>query len=231
MTFQEYEARREEERKIILSHMEKGVDFANIDTVYIDDGVEIGAGTFIGPNVTLNGPCKIGENCTILQNTRISNSTVGNETTIEHAVILDSSIGSGVSVGPFAYIRPGTVVEDNCKIGDFVEIKNSTIGEGTKASHLTYIGDADLGKDINLGCGTVFVNYDGTNKFRTKVGDGSFIGCNTNLIAPIELEEGSYVAAGSTLTKDVPKDALAIARADQKNIEGWAKKAGLYNKK
>ena len=137
---------------------------------------------------------------------------------------MDSNIGDNSTVGPYAYIRPNSVIGKNVKIGDFVEVKNSVIDEGTKVSHLTYIGDSDVGKNINFGCGTVTVNYDGKNKFRTTIEDDAFIGCNTNLIAPVTVKKGSYIAAGSTITKEVPEDALAVARARQQNILGWVSK-------
>ena len=141
-----------------------------------------------------------------------------------------SAVGSETTVGPFAYIRPGSRIGKGCKVGDFVEVKNSTLGDGTKSAHLTYIGDADLGKNINLGCGVVFVNYDGTNKYRSTVGDGAFIGCNANIVSPVSIGDGAYIAAGSTVTKNVEEDALCVARARQKNIQGWAKQRGLYRK-
>ena len=140
-------------------------------------------------------------------------------------------MGKGTKVGPFAYLRPGCTIGENCKVGDFVEVKNSSLGDGSKASHLTYIGDSDVGRDVNIGCGVVFVNYDGTNKHRSNIGDGAFIGCNTNLVSPVSVEDGAYIAAGSTITEDVPKDSLAIARQRQRNIEGWAREKGLYKKK
>ena len=230
MTFSEYEKKREKERNIAIALMEQGVEFADIDSVYIDPTVKIEAGAFIGPCVTLTGNVSIGKNTKILQNTRIVDSEIGEGTTIESSVILESKVGNNTSVGPFAYIRPGSSVGDNCKVGDFVEIKNSNVGNGTKASHLTYIGDSDLGENINLGCGVVFVNYDGTNKYRTVVKDGAFIGCNVNLISPVTINEGAYIAAGSTITMDVPKDALAVARSRQTVIEDWAAKRGLYRK-
>lgn len=127
-------------------------------------------------------------------------------------------------MGPFAYIRPGSTIGDGCKVGDFVEVKNSSMGNGSKSSHLTYIGDADVGKNVNLGCGVVFVNYDGAKKYRSTVGDDSFVGCNSNLIAPVHLGEGVYVAAGTTITEDVPDDSLCIGRSRQTNKEGWVKK-------
>ena len=230
MTEKEYFDKKENYKKKALALLNAGVNFVDIESVYIDDEVEVGSGSFIGPCVTLEGKTVIGENCSIYQNSRIVDSSVGLGSTIQSSVILSAEIGSDTTVGPFAYIRPGTKIGNECRVGDFVEIKNSTLGDGTKASHLTYIGDSDLGKNINLGCGVVFVNYDGKNKYRSTIGDGAFIGCNTNIVSPVNIEEGAYVAAATTVTKDVPKDALAIGRVKQDNIEDWAKKSGLYRK-
>jgi bifunctional UDP-N-acetylglucosamine pyrophosphorylase/glucosamine-1-phosphate N-acetyltransferase len=146
-------------------------------------------------------------------------------------VILESTIGEGTTVGPFAYIRPETSIGKNARIGDFVEIKKSTIGDNTKVSHLTYIGDAEVGKNCNFGCGTVVVNYDGQKKYKTIIGDNAFIGCNTNLVAPVEVKDNAYTAAGSTITTEVPEGALAIARAKQVNLEGWVEKRGIKKHK
>ena len=151
----------------------------------------------------------------------MSNATIGDGTTVEASVLIDCRVGSHTTVGPNAYLRPKANVGDHCRIGDFVEIKNSNIGDGTKVSHLTYVGDADLGKNINLGCGVVFSNYDGKRKYRSTVGDDAFIGCNVNLVSPVSIEAGAYIAAGSTITKDVPAGALAIARERQRNLSGW----------
>jgi bifunctional UDP-N-acetylglucosamine pyrophosphorylase/glucosamine-1-phosphate N-acetyltransferase len=229
----DYKEYKEKEKKRIeraIGFMEAGVEFADINTAYIDEGVKIGSGTFIGPCVTIEGSTVIGSGCRIYQNTRIKDSEIGDGVEIQSSVILESSVGSGTKVGPFAYMRPDSHVGENCKIGDFVEIKNSNFGNGSKSAHLTYIGDADVGEGVNLGCGIVFVNYDGNNKYRTKVGNNAFIGCNTNLVAPVEVGDDSYIAAGSTITKNVPKDALGIAREKQTNLEGWAAKRGLYRK-
>lgn len=228
-----YEAYQEQEKArlaVCIRHLEAGVDFVDIRTAYIGEDVIIGPGTLIGPCVTLEGKTVIGENCRILQNSRIVDSVVGSGVEIQSSVVTDSQIGDRTKVGPFAYLRPGSRVGEDCKVGDFVEVKNSSFGDGSKASHLTYIGDSDVGRDVNIGCGVVFVNYDGTNKHRTTVGDGAFIGCNTNLVSPVKVEDGAYIAAGSTVTEDVPEDALCIARARQKNIRGWAAEKGLYRK-
>lgn len=230
MTYEEYIENKESNKKRILEYMEAGVTFLDIDTVFIDDGVKIGEGTVIEPCVQIRGKTEIGANCLIGQNSRVENSILSDNVNILSSVVLESKIGSGTNVGPFAYLRPNSVVGRNCKIGDFVEVKNSTLGDGTKASHLTYIGDSDLGNDINLGCGVVFVNYDGTNKYRSTIEDGAFIGCNTNLVSPVNVGNGAYIAAGTTVTKDVPEDALCVGRARQKVIEGWAEERGLYRK-
>lgn len=230
MTYEEYIENKESNKKRILEYIEAGVTFLDIDTVFIDDGVEIGEGTVIEPCVQIRGKTEIGANCLIGQNSRVENSILLDEVKVLSSVVLESRIGSGTNVGPFAYLRPNSVVGRNCKIGDFVEVKNSTLGDGTKASHLTYIGDSDLGNDINLGCGVVFVNYDGTNKYRSTIEDGAFIGCNTNLVSPVNVGKGAYIAAGTTVTKNVPEDALCVGRARQKVIEGWAEERGLYRK-
>lgn len=230
MTYEECIENKESNKKRILEYMEAGVTFLDIDTVFIDDGVKIGEGTVIEPCVQIRGKTEIGANCLIGQNSRVENSILSDEVKVLSSVVLESRIGSGTNVGPFAYLRPNSVVGRNCKIGDFVEVKNSTLGDGTKASHLTYIGDSDLGNDINLGCGVVFVNYDGTNKYRSTIEDGAFIGCNTNLVSPVNVGKGAYIAAGTTVTKDVPEDALCVGRARQKVIEGWAEERGLYRK-
>lgn len=226
----EYEERRAAFRKKAEELLDAGVDFIDMESVYLDDDVKVGAGTRIGALVRLESGTVIGKNCNIGQNTRIKGSIIGDETTVESSVILESRVGSRTNIGPFAYIRPGSNIGNECKVGDFVEVKNAVIGDGTKSAHLTYIGDADLGKKINLGCGVVFVNYNGTKKYRSTVEDGAFIGCNSNLVSPVHVGRGAYIAAGTTLTEDVPENALSIGRSRQKNIDGWAAKKGLYRK-
>lgn len=224
--------RLEEERlEINKKHLANGVEFVDIRTAYIGSDVKIGKGTVIFPCVTLEGKVIIGNDCIIGQNTRIVDSEIGNNTEIQSSVITESKVGDHTKVGPFAYLRPKSNIGNHCKVGDFVEVKNSTMGDGAKASHLTYIGDSDVGKDVNLGCGVVFVNYDGKNKHRSVVGDGAFIGCNTNLVSPVHVEEGAYVAAGSTVTKNVPKGSLYVSRAKERIIEGWVERRGLLKKK
>lgn len=199
----------------------QGVTFIDKNTAYIDDTVEIGEGSIIEPCVCLKGNTVIGKNVTVGFCSEITNSKIGDNVHITHSVITGSTVGEGTKVGPFAYIRPDCEIGKDVKIGDFVEIKNSNIGEGTKISHLTYVGDADVGKNINFGCGTVVVNFDGKKKHRTKIGDDAFIGCNTNLVAPVEIGKGAFTAAGSTITDDVPEDSLAIARSRQVIKKGW----------
>ena len=199
----------------------QGVAFMDPDAVYVESTVTVGAGTLLLPGTILRGNTVIGPNCEIGPNTMLVNCTVGEGTVINSSQCNDSSIGAHTHVGPFAYIRPDCTVGDEVKVGDFVELKNSTIGDKTKISHLTYVGDSDVGSGCNFGCGTVTVNYDGKKKYRTTIGDHCFIGCNTNLVAPVTLEDWAYTAAGSTITEDVPAGELAIARARQINKAGW----------
>lgn len=208
-------------------HLENGVTLIDPKTTYIGIEVEIGKDTVIYPNNIIEGNTKIGENCLILQNCRINDSIIGAEVEIQSSVVLSSNIGENTTVGPFAYIRPDSSIGKGARIGDFVEIKKSTIGDGTKVSHLTYIGDAEVGSECNFGCGTVVVNYDGEKKYKTIIGDHSFIGCNTNLISPAKVGDNTYIAAGSTITAEVKEGELAIARAKQRNIQGWVQKKGL----
>lgn len=205
----------------IKKFKDNGVVFVDENSVWIEDNVKIGKGTVIEPNVYLKGDTVIGENVTIGFCTEIVNSKIADNVTIKHSVITDSTIGEGTNVGPFAYVRPNCTVGKNVKIGDFVEIKNSNIDDGTKLAHLTYVGDADVGKNINFGCGTVVVNYDGKKKHRTVIEDNAFIGCNTNLVSPVRVGKNAFTAAGSTITEDVPENALAIARERQSIKQDW----------
>ena len=225
--YEEMEARRIERN---LEYLDAGVVFIDLKAVYIDEGVRIGKGTVIYPCVVLEGDVEIGENCTIGQNTRIKDSIIGNGTSIQSSVILESKVGNETSVGPFAYLRPNSEIGSHCKVGDFVEIKNSRLDDGAKAAHLTYVGDSDVGKKVNLGCGVVFVNYDGSKKYRSVVEDGAFIGCNVNLVSPVHVGKDAYVAAGSTITNDVEDGALYGARSKGKSIEGWVEKRGILKK-
>lgn len=218
--------RKSVNEKLMLS----GVIIEDPNTTYIDPEVSIKSGTTILPNTRITGDTKIGSGCVIGPNTIITNCKIGDDNEILASVLTDAIVESKAHIGPFAYIRPKSVISNNAKIGDFVEIKNSIIGEGTKVSHLTYIGDCDVGKKVNFGCGCVVVNYDGTNKHRSKVGDGAFIGCNTNLVSPVEIGEYAYTAAGSTITNNVPEGSLAIARAKQEVKEGWVERKGYIKK-
>lgn len=210
-------------KKINYRHMANGVTLINPDNTYIEEDVVIGSDTIIYPGTILEGNTTIGNGCVIAQNNRITNTVIGNETEIVSSVLIDSKVGNNTHIGPFAWLRPKSNVGDNIRIGDFVEIKNSNIGNGTKVSHLTYVGDSDIGENVNFGCGTVTVNYDGINKHRTVVGNNVFIGCNTNLVAPVKLGDRVYTAAGTTVTEDVPDDALVIGRCRQEVKENWTK--------
>lgn len=213
--------------RINKKHMENGVTIIDPNTTYIGSEVEIGRDTIIYPGNVLEGTTVIKEDCILYPNSRISDSIIEAGITIQSSVIIESQIGEGTTVGPFAYIRPESVIGKHARIGDFVEIKKSSIGDNTKVSHLTYIGDAEVGSGCNFGCGTVVVNYDGKKKYKTIIGDNVFIGCNTNLVSPVEVKDNAYTAAGSTITSEVPEGALAIARAKQVNKEGWVEKKGL----
>ena len=217
-------------KRINNKHLENGVTIIDPNTTYIGIDVEIDQDTIIYPGNVLEGNTVIGKNCMLYPNSRINNSVIGEDVEIQSSVILESEIGNNTTVGPFAYIRPQSVIGKNVRIGDFVEIKKSTIGNNTKVSHLTYVGDAEVGEGCNFGCGTVTVNYDGKNKNKTIIGNNSFIGCNTNLISPVKVEDNTYIAAGSTITDDVKSGELAVARAKQRNIAGWVDKRGLLKK-
>ncbi|MDT2814903.1 bifunctional UDP-N-acetylglucosamine diphosphorylase/glucosamine-1-phosphate N-acetyltransferase GlmU [Vagococcus carniphilus] len=210
--------------RINEAHMRNGVTFVDPSNTYIESDVVIGHDTLIEPGVVLRGKTVIGDNCYISANSDIKDSILGNHVKVHSSNIKESTVKDGADVGPYAHIRPNSDIHENAHIGNFVEIKKATIGKDSKVGHLTYVGDATLGKDINVGCGTVFVNYDGKNKFHTTIGDHSFIGSGTNLVGPVTLGRNSATAAGSTITEDVPEDALGIARGRQSNLEGYAKK-------
>ncbi len=206
---------------IINRLMDEGVEFTCTDGVSIGPDVSIGAGTVIMKGTIITGKCSIGENCVIGPDTMLCNTNVGYGTHLNSVQSHDSTVGNGVTIGPWVQLRPGTVIKDGAKIGDFVEIKNSTIGERTAVAHLTYVGDSDVGSGVNFGCGVVTVNYDGEKKFRTTIGDNAFIGCNTNLVAPVKIGNAAYTGAGSTITRDVPDGALAVERSDVRIVEGF----------
>ena len=215
--------------RINKKHMENGVTIMDPNNTYIDLEVEIGKDTIIYPGNILQGTTIIKENCILYQNNRIVDSTIEDGVSVQSSVIIESKVGECTTVGPYAYIRPESNIGKHARIGDFVEIKKSIIGDNTKVSHLTYIGDAEVGSGCNFGCGTVVVNYNGISKFKTIIGNNAFIGCNTNLVSPVKVNDNTYIAAGSTITNEVPKNALAIARARQRNIENWVVKSG-HNK-
>lgn len=212
------------------AHMLAGVTFIDYKSSYIDVTVKIGRDSIIYPGATITGKTVIGEDCIIGQNSKIENSTIGNGVEIISSVVIQSQVDDETKIGPFAYLRPNSIIGKHVKIGDFVEIKNSTIGNNSKISHLAYVGDATIGKEVNIGCGVVFVNYDGKNKFRSTVCDGAFIGSNSNVVAPVEIAEKAYVAAGTTVCRDVPSGALCLGRVKEKHIEGWVDRKKLLTK-
>ncbi len=199
--------------QIIQKHKNNGVIFMFTQNVYIDDTVVIGAGTVIYDDQNIRGNTIIGQNCVLEAGNIIENVYIGNEVKITKSVLRDCRIGSKTTVGPFAHVHTGSKIERECRIGNFVEIKNATIGVNTKMAHLAYIGDVDIGNQCNIGCGSIFVNYDGKNKHRSLVGDSVFIGSNSNVIAPVTIEDNAYIAAGSTVTVDLPKNCMCIARS------------------
>lgn len=217
-------------KRILNKIMADGVTIIDPDSTYIDSEVEIGMDTVIYPSTVIKGETKIGEECIIGPGSTIESSRVGNKVEIKNSVVIESCVDNETKIGPFAYLRPGSNIGKNVKIGDFVEIKNSLIGDGTKISHLTYVGDAEVGKKVNLGCGVVVVNYDGQKKHKTIIGDNSFIGCNVNLVSPVEVKKNAYIAAGSTITDEVPENSLAIARNRQVIKENWVLKKGILKK-
>ncbi|PAD19711.1 bifunctional UDP-N-acetylglucosamine diphosphorylase/glucosamine-1-phosphate N-acetyltransferase GlmU [Terribacillus saccharophilus] len=210
-------------RRVNEQHMRNGVTIIDPDSTYISTDAVIEQDVTILPNTMILGKTVIKEDAIIGPNSEVKDVTIGSRTVVKQSVAHDSEIGNDVNIGPFAHIRPQAQLGDNVKIGNFVEVKKASIGEGSKVSHLSYIGDAEVGKDVNVGCGTITVNYDGKNKHLTKIEDNAFIGCNANLIAPVTVGEGALVAAGSTITKDVPADALSIARARQENKNSYLK--------
>ena len=218
------EAEKIMQQRINEYHMRNGVTMRNPESVYIEDGVEIGNDTEICQNVTIKSGTKIGSDCVIGSGSMLDRAVIHDGVDVLSSVILESEVDEGTHVGPFAYIRPNCHVGKEVKVGDFVELKNSNIDDGTKISHLTYIGDSDVGKRVNFGCGTVTCNYDGKKKYRTTIGDDCFVGCNTNFVSPINVGDGVYIAAGSTITEDIPENSLSIARARQVNKEGWKDK-------
>lgn len=209
--------------KINKNLMLSGVTIIDPKNTYIDRNVEIGVDTVIYPNTIVKNGSKIGKN-NIIYSSRIHDSIIGDGNKIDNCVITQAKVSNNNQIGPYVHLRPNADILDNTRLGNFVEVKNSKIGNGTKVSHLTYVGDGEIGENTNVGCGVVFVNYDGEKKFRTKIGNNCFVGCNVNLVAPIEIEDNVYIAAGSTLTDDVEQDSLAIARSRQVVKKDWKKK-------
>ena len=210
--------------RINHKHMVEGITIINPENTYIESSVIIGKDSIIYPGAILTGDTIVGEDCIIGENSRIENSKIGNKVEIYSSTITESKVGDRCTIGPYAHLRPNCNLGKDIKIGNFVEVKNSTIGDGSKASHLAYIGDADVGEGVNIGCGVIFVNYNGHSKFRTVVEDNAFIGSNSNLIAPVIVRKRGYVAAGSTITDEVGEGSLSIARARQVNKDGWVDK-------
>lgn len=208
-------------KEIIENLISMGVEIPCPDGVIIENTVKIEKGSLVLPNTIIMGETQIGKDCVIGPNSYICNTIIGNNTKLNNTQSFESEIGSGVTAGPFVHIRPNCKIADNVHIGNFVEVKNSIVDQGSKLPHLLYVGDSDVGKDVNFGCGCVTVNYDGKNKSRTTVKDGAFIGCNTNLVAPVTVGENAFTAAGSTITEDVPDNALAVARNRQTVKEDW----------
>lgn len=193
-------------------------------TIFIDKNVVFGENVTIYPGNIIYGKCIIESGCTLLPQNYIVDSVIGKGATVDHSHIEQSVIGNHTKIGPYSRLRPNTKVGDNCKVGNFVEIKNSTLGNGTKASHLAYIGDADIGENCNIGCGVIFANYNGKEKFRTTVGNNCFIGSNSNIIAPINISNGSYICAGTTITKDTSEFDFVIGRMENTVKKDYAKK-------
>jgi bifunctional UDP-N-acetylglucosamine pyrophosphorylase/glucosamine-1-phosphate N-acetyltransferase len=212
--------------------MLSGVTIVDPKTTYVEQTVEVGKDTILYPNCHLQGRTKMGDRCIIEPNSKITDSIIGNEVTIRsNSVITESKIEEGASIGPFSHLRPLSEVKTKAKIGNFVEVKKSVIGRGSKANHLAYIGDSFLGEDVNIGAGTIICNYDGFEKHQTIIGNRVFVGSNVELVAPVKVGNGSSIGAGTTVTKDIPEGALAISRTKQKNIKGWSKKIEHRRKK
>lgn len=215
------EAEKELRKRILEEHMLQGVTIVDPSTAYIDAGVRIGRDTILYPGVILEGSTVIGEDCHIGPNARIIDTELGDNVTVIYSNLLEARVGKGCKIGPYSYLRPGARLASNVKVGDFVEIKNSDIGDHSKIPHLSYVGDSFIGKHVNIGAGTITCNYDGKHKHTTVIGDNSFIGSNTNLVAPITVGRDAYVGAGSTVSKDIPDGSLAVERGKQRIIDDW----------
>lgn len=222
--------------RINRRHLLAGVTLQHPASTFIDEGVEIGPDTVIGPNVTISGDCEIGSRVTIGQGSVLTHSTVGDGTTVKpYSLLEDAVVGPLCHVGPFARLRPETVLDEGVHVGNFVETKKTRLKKGSKANHLAYLGDAEIGSGCNIGAGTITCNYDGVNKHKTVLGDGVFVGSDTQLVAPVKVGDGAFIAAGSTITENVPSNALGMSRVPQTNKEGWAERrrkvlAGMKSK-
>jgi bifunctional UDP-N-acetylglucosamine pyrophosphorylase/glucosamine-1-phosphate N-acetyltransferase len=220
-----YRASRIMEEAIIGKWIEKGVNVLDASAVFIHPCAFLGAETILYPNVFIDGHTRIGRGVTIYPNVRISNSRIEDRALIKDSTVIEESrVKAGAVVGPFAHVRPGSEIGVDAKIGNFVELKKAVIGKGTKASHLSYLGDARIGEGVNIGAGTITCNYDGRRKSMTVIGKGAFIGSDSQLVAPVTIGKGAYIGAGSTITKNVPPLALAVSRAEQRTIKDWVKK-------
>lgn len=217
------EAEKEMRQRILKGLMLEGVTVIDPMNTYVDSRVVIGKDTVLYPGVILEGQTVIGENCLIGPDTRIIDSILADGVKVTYSNLLQAKVAGGCQIGPYSYLRPGSDLAKHVKIGDFVEVKNTFVDEGSKIPHLSYVGDSNLGKGVNIGAGTITCNYDGTNKYKTVIGDRSFVGSNTNLVAPIVVGKDAYIAAGSTVNSNIPDNALAVARGKQRNIENWQK--------
>ena len=211
-------------RRKLVELMDSGVTVMDPASTFVDASVSVGEDTVLYPFTWLEGETTIGRDCRIGPNSRIADSQLGDAVTLHFSYAHECKIADGVTVGPYVHLRPDSELAAGVKVGNFVEVKNSRVGTGSKLPHLSYIGDADIGSGVNIGCGTITVNYDGKKKHRTMIEDTAFVGCNSNLVAPVSVGAGAYIAAGSTITKDVPAGALGVGRARQTNIAGWAEK-------
>jgi bifunctional UDP-N-acetylglucosamine pyrophosphorylase/glucosamine-1-phosphate N-acetyltransferase len=211
-------------RRKLVELMDSGVTVMDPASTFVDAEVSIGPDTILYPFTWIEGATKIGRECRIGPNSRIAGSRIGDGVILHFSYAHECTIANGVTVGPYVHLRPDTDLAEGVKVGNFVEIKNSRIGKGSKVPHLSYIGDTDVGSAVNIGSGTITVNYDGKKKYRTVIGDRAFIGCNANLVAPVNVGNDAYVAAGSTITRDVPPGSLGVGRARQQNIDGWVEK-------
>ncbi len=218
------EAEAEARRRILAAHMLAGVTIVDPSSTWIDAGVEVGADTRIEPGTSLRGRTAVGAGCTVGPLSTLIDATLGDEVTVPHSYLSECEVRDGATIGPFAYLRPGALLERGAKAGTFVEVKNSRIGEGAKVPHLAYVGDAEIGAGANLGAGTITANYDGFRKHRTEIGENARIGVDTMLIAPVQVGDNAYTGAGAVVKRDVPDGALAVSENDQRNIEGFAER-------